>query len=110
MENIKKDTLDNTVENAITTNIDRVPVIKYDDFYSIICPYCSINIIVMKNELNCRIFRCGQYIKNGAQIPPHLAKNQCDDLVQRKLIYGCSKPFRLDGSTNDLYAVKCGYI
>ena len=71
------------------------------------CPHCKFGILVYKNELNCRIFRCGILKNNGAQIPPHLAKETCDLLYIQGYIYGCGKPFRI---TDNLEIVKCGYI
>ena len=43
---------------------------------------------------------------NGEQIPPHLPKNECDRLATDQLIYGCGRPFRLEGGQ----AVICDYV
>lgn len=85
---------------------ETTPVIVYDDCYQITCPYCNITIMVMKNELNCKIFRCGQYKLNGKQIDPHLSEQLCNSLIQKNLIYGCSKPFIFKNT----HVEKCGYI
>ena len=58
-------------------------------------------------ELNCRIFRCGVLKLNGLQINPHSNKNICDDLTANNLIYGCGKPFLIDGNNK---ALICYYI
>ena len=71
------------------------------------CPHCNQLSIIKINELNCRIFRCGVYKYNFVQIPPHLDKLSCELLVTNKLIYGCSKPFKID---NDYKARVCDYI
>ena len=76
------------------------------NFYEFTCPHCNISIIVMKNEMNCRIFRCGEYKKTRQPIPPHLPKNLCDELVKNDLIYGCGKPFIFK---NDKLEI-CDYI
>ena len=75
----------------------------------IICPHCGLHILI--EQINCAIFRHGIFISNGKQIPPHLSKNECDDLIEKKLIYGCAKPFRLikDQSGNWVGEV-CDYI
>ena len=84
------------------------------------CPHCNQTFEIL--EINCRIFRCGVYKENYEQIPPHLPKNECDQLVKDSAIIGCGKPFELiplcqeikkdksysiDGSYN---VVKCDYI
>jgi hypothetical protein len=77
----------------------------------LVCPHCQGMIIVLPNELNCRIFRHGVYISNGEPIPPHASKEECDRLVSENMIHGCGKPFRViqqvDGSE---LAVECDYI
>ena len=69
------------------------------------CPHCNTTILV--EAMNCRIFRCGMYKSNGAQIDPHLDQINCERLYNDRLIYGCGKPFRVDMSGN---SVSCGYI
>jgi len=78
-----------------------------DDFIIIDCPHCSMMIVVKKNEINCKIFRCGIFKHNNQQIPPHETKENCDKYKQQDLIYGCSKPFMLD---DELVPRICGYI
>ena len=72
------------------------------------CPHCDQWIEII--ELRCRIFRCGIYIKNQKQIDPHSSKKKCDDLVEKKLIYGCGKPFLIKKQQNDFNVEKCDYI
>ena len=74
--------------------------------YFINCPHCGIDIEILKNEINCTIFRCGKYKLNGQQINPHLPKEECDRLKQNDLIWGCGKPFKFDGAILNI----CGYI
>jgi hypothetical protein len=71
------------------------------------CPHCKQVCEIV--ELNCRIFRCGILKTTYVQIDPHSSKAVCDDLVSKKLIYGCGKPFRItdDASQN---VVICEYI
>jgi hypothetical protein len=59
------------------------------------CPYpdCKIGIEII--EINCAIFRCGVYKHNGAQIEPHLPKDDCDRLKKGDKIWGCGRPFQL---------------
>lgn len=65
-----------------------------DNFYIFNCPHCNQKIQVGKDEVNCRIFRCGIYKNNCKPIPPHTSKDECDRLKNNNLIYGCSKPFK----------------
>ena len=57
------------------------------------CPTCNIYIEIL--ELNCKIFRCGMYKNSFTQIPPHLEKSECEQLVLYDLIYGCGHPFKI---------------
>ena len=72
------------------------------------CPTCNQNIEIL--ELNCCIFRCGIFKHNYTQIDPHLPKLQCDILIQRNLIYGCGKPFKLINENNRWVSIQCDYI
>lgn len=74
----------------------------------VICPHCSEPIIIEK--LNCGIFRHGMYKKSGKQIHPHLSKSKCIQLLQKKQIVGCGKPFRVVSSENTHQAIVCDYI
>lgn len=82
-----------------------------DVFHQLVCPYCDGAIIVLHNELNCRIFRHGVFLANGEPIPPHTSQVDCERFVAQNLIAGCGKPFRVvtqdDGSE---LAVVCEYI
>jgi hypothetical protein len=75
-------------------------------FYEFNCPYCNIHIMVMKNEVNCKIFRCGVFKQTGQPIHPHLSEVECKRMVKENLIYGCGNPFIFNGS----HVEKCGYI
>ena len=70
------------------------------------CPNCNLYVLILKNELNCRIFRHGVLKSNMTQINPHMPKNQCDELKRMDLIYGCGKPFRYVNNKLEI----CGYI
>lgn len=92
--------------NANNTNNTNNEIETYDNFYKIKCPHCNISIIIMKNEVNCKIFRCGQYKTTGEPIPPHSSKELCDKLRNAELIYGCANPFMFDGKQITI----CDYI
>jgi hypothetical protein len=66
------------------------------------CPHCKTMIIV--EEINCGIFRCGIYKLSGLQINPHLVKDECDRIKDE--IWGCGKPFRIENNK----LIKCDYI
>lgn len=72
------------------------------------CPHCGQLIIV--EQINCGIFRCGVEKQTGNQIPPHTHKQECDRLAEQGLIYGCGKPFRVEKKENGLEAIICDYI
>lgn len=89
----------------MSSNIqNKVEVFK--EFYLFTCPHCAIQIVVMKNELNCKIFRCGQFKSSGDPVPPHAPKTICDKLKAEDLINGCGKPFIFNGTCVEI----CGYI
>jgi hypothetical protein len=69
---------------------------------NVLCPHCGGGIEIM--ELNCKIFRHGQY-KDGKQLEPHASKSQCDKLSFENLIHGCGKPFKIVSGN----AIKCDY-
>ena len=66
---------------------------EYDKYYLFPCPYCSILTIVNKDELNCKIFRCGIIKETQHQINPHETKENCDYLFNNNKIMGCGKPY-----------------
>lgn len=82
-------------------------IVEEGNLYRFVCPHCLTTIIeVEKNQINCKIFRCGVVKATGKQIGPHTIKGECDRLREGGLIWGCARPFRFDGST----VKKCDYI
>jgi len=79
--------------------------VLYDGIYTFLCPHCNLVVAVEKNEVNCRIFRHGNYITHrdqtgrpigyGESINPHTPKHICDELVSRNQIIGCGKPLQM---------------
>lgn len=61
--------------------------------FIVICPNCDEPIIIEK--IRCGVFRHGVYKKNNKNIHPHTNKKKCDELVRKKMIYGCGKPFQV---------------
>jgi len=80
-----------------------------DGYYTFNCPHCKEKILVMRNETACCIFRHGVYKNSMQQISPHLPKPQCDELLEKGLIYGCGKPFKYFHEKSP-YVEECGYI
>jgi hypothetical protein len=73
------------------------------------CPHCNEFIIIEK--LNCGIFRHGVVKETGKQIDPHLNKEECNNLFNNNLIYGCGKPFQIIITIENNYEIKiCNYI
>ena len=60
------------------------------------CPNCSIWIVVDIGQINCSIFRCGIIKDSFDQIGAHAIKDECDNYVSKNLIFGCSKPFKIN--------------
>ena len=75
--------------------INKVIFSQTDNCYVFNCPHCDNLIQVEKNQVNCKIFRHGQYKNNGEQLPPHSPKQLCDELSASGAIHGCGKPFKL---------------
>lgn len=78
------------------------------------CPHCTGHIIILKQDINCAIFRHGIY-KTGQLVNPHATKEECDRLVSEDLVLGCCKPFKLvqdvDSNKNQIYKIEaCEYI
>jgi hypothetical protein len=76
--------------------------------FDVQCPHCKEYIII--EQINCAIFRHGILKLNFQQINPHLSKNECDELKEKDLIYGCGKPFKLENKDNVWIAIECEYI
>lgn len=68
------------------------------------CPHCTTLIEIA--AVNCAIFRCGIFKRNGQQLPPHAPEAHCKAWAERGMINGCGKPFRYKNGR----AVACGYI
>ena len=92
-----------------------------DQQYTFLCPHCNLIVAVEKNQVNCHIFRHGNFIIRrdelgrpvmyGDSIPPHSSKQICDELVYRKLIIGCGKPIQMYKNSDGDYFVRiCEYI
>lgn len=112
--NDAKDVVFNDVKDVLKDVVDRVAmsvdVVSDSGMLFFTCPHCFEYVIVKRNEVNCKIFRHGA-MKNGgigelSPISPHLPKEQCDELFRKGLIYGCGKPFYMDGKNVSI----CGYI
>jgi hypothetical protein len=77
-----------------------------DGIYQFACPHCHVTVQVAADALNCGVFRCGLVKASGQQVPPHAPLAECDRLRADRLIWGCAKPFRFDGTT----VAKCDYV
>jgi len=82
-----------------------------EDFFIFNCPHsdCNLEIIVHKNELNCKIFRHAYYKNNFQQVNPHLNFEECERLKKEDLVYGCCKPFEILFTNNKFYVQQCEY-
>jgi hypothetical protein len=100
-KNLTNEPVENVVENSIKNGVQ-----DCGDWYLFSCPHCGISIKVLKKDLKCKIFRCGQYISSGKPIRPHMSEKQCKQLKEQNKIYGCGKPFRFKGDHIEV----CGYV
>jgi len=78
------------------------------------CPHCDQFAEVLKNQVNCQIFRHAVY-KNNINLPinPHASKQVCDALVAQGQVYGCAKPFRIimaSSPEGKNRVIQCEYI
>ena len=83
------------------------PITPVPNFYEFECCRCGQAFIVERDQLNCRIFRCGIIKTSGVQLEPHATRGVCEYYYNNGLLYGCGKPFRID---DNLQVVKCDYI
>lgn len=74
------------------------------------CPHCLNLVFIEKKDINCAIFRHAIFKNSFEPIPPHSSKEYCDDLLDRKLVYGCAKPFQLVFENHTFMAKKCDYL
>jgi len=81
-----------------------------DNYIIIQCPHCKDYISVLKKEINCKIFRHAVYKNTLKPIDPHSSKEICNDLNNKGLIFGCSKPFFLQIQNENYKTVICDYI
>jgi hypothetical protein len=72
------------------------------------CPHCKIPVLIEK--LNCAIFRHGSLKSDGQQIDPHASKELCGYYIEKNLINGCGKPFKVVKDDNNYVAIVCEYI
>ncbi len=74
----------------------------------ITCPHCNEPVII--EQLNCGIFRHGQYKNSNRQVSPHMSKDKCLKLLDEKKVVGCMGPFRVVNDNNEWKAIVCDYI
>jgi hypothetical protein len=73
------------------------------------CPHCGDFVLIEK--INCGIFRHGILKATGKQISPHAPKTLCDYFVEREMIYGCGKPFRVFRDVRGRQTIEiCEYV
>jgi DNA-directed RNA polymerase subunit RPC12/RpoP len=72
------------------------------------CPHCKDVVLIEK--LNCCIFRHAIMKDTGKQIDPHSSKEICSNLYNKKLIWGCGKPFKIIKNEKEIIVDICDYI
>jgi hypothetical protein len=84
---------------------------KLEEEIVVNCPHCSEPIII--EQLNCGIFRHGQYKNSDRQVSPHMPKEKCLKLLEEKKVIGCMGPFKVINHNNEKEewkAIVCDYI
>ena len=76
-----------------------------DDCCIFSCPHCEMRHCCQINDVNCGIFRCGFYKDTLIQINPHESEAECNRLKANDLVFGCAKPFKIEGEV----VLQCGY-
>ena len=82
-------------------------------FYVFNCPHCDCSIQVLRNEVNCAIFRHGVRKTSFQPLNPHESRAVCENLAATDALFGCGQPFRLikDSTTGIVTSVeKCDWI
>jgi len=88
-----------------------VKIDKLRRVYTFNCPHCKGIVEVKEDQVNCQIFRHGIIKSTGMQVNPHSPKTYCDNLVEKKLVYGCCRPFKMFiHNTLEPYVEVCDYI
>lgn len=72
------------------------------------CPHCHFFVEIL--AMNCGIFRHGEFKNTHQQLNPHAPESFCREVVEKDLIYGCGKPFRVEIVNNEYIATICDYI
>ena len=94
---------------ASARNEDNNLITKKQEQIVLPCPHCQDCILI--EQLNCRIFRHAVLKATNTQINPHASQEECEQFIQKDLIYGCGKPFKvIDTDDGQLRAVICDYI
>lgn len=86
--------------------MDGVVFSKDENTYYFACPHCEMICQVPRELIQCKIFRHAVYKKNMKFVNPHASKDECERWLKDDIVYGCTKPFRFDGTTVE----KCDYI
>jgi|TARA_Y100000389_G_C17446682_1_gene512058 hypothetical protein len=85
-----------------------------DEYLIFECPHCELFIQVLKTETRCCVFRHGAYKSDvNEQVPPHTAKNICEQLLKDDKVYGCCCPFYFckdNDNINNSVVIMCDYI
>lgn len=87
-------------------------VFEEKDGYYFTCPQCNQLGFIMRNEINCGVFRHGHLKATGMPIPPHASEAECERLLEEGLVYdnACAKPYRIRKEDNVWKIESCGYI
>lgn len=80
------------------------------DLIIVKCPHCESYVTVLKNEINCAIFRHAIFKDTFIPIDPHSTLQECEKLLSENKIFGCAKPFQIKFINNIAIAFKCEYI
>jgi hypothetical protein len=86
------------------------PTIKINNTIILTCPHCYSTVVVLENEINCKIFRHAVFKNTYKQTNPHESKTNLDTWMNEGKLFGCAKPFQMIQINNEWFTKKCDYI
>ena len=74
---------------------NKIIYIESQELYYFNCHHCNSLCQVHKSDIRCTIFRHAVNKHDCSFVNPHASKEECDEWVEKGLVYGCGKPFML---------------
>lgn len=82
-----------------------------NEWISVACPHCNCMMSIEHKFISYSLFRHTLYKKNNRPVSPDMDQKTHDELIKRKQVVGCYKPFFLykqdDGNVT---TIKCTFM